>query len=146
MMEFTDTSFFDLIFGIIADDLISFMFFGIMFFILLLAGIHEIKSFFRFFNMELAVTNKRVIGKSGIINTSAVDVPLDKIHSVSVSNGLFGKIFNYGNVVISMSTYETFRYQYISNPDEFKATLMEEIDRYKSAEEMDKKSAATEEN
>ncbi len=95
---------------------------------------HDLKSIFRYFNMELAITDKRVIGKVGIISTSSMDVPLDKIHSVTVSNGLFGKLFNYGTIVVSMSTFETFRYKFIKSPDDYKVTLMQEIDRYKREE------------
>jgi len=92
--------------------------------------IHEIKSFFRYFNMDVAITNKRVIGKTGIIRVETMDAPLDKINNVNVSKGLFGRMLKYGSIIISTANFGTFRYDYISNVDEYKSILMAEIDKY----------------
>ena len=41
----------------------------------------------------LIITNKRVNGKTGLINTNELDSPLNKINGVQVRQGLFGKIY-----------------------------------------------------
>ena len=46
-------------------------------------------------NMTLAITNKRVIGKVGIFSIKALDYPIDKVDNVSLSAGIFGRIFKY---------------------------------------------------
>lgn len=101
---------------------------GVVFcWLLLIPTIKAIIRTIAFFNTELAFTNKRVIGKTGIINTKAMDAPLNKIQSVSVSSGLFGKVFGYGNVNIHTAAGE-YHYDYIRRPDDFKGRLMAQMD------------------
>jgi len=49
---------------------------------------------------HLAVTNKRVIGKVGVLRIDTIDYPVDKIDNVSYKAGFFGNIFKYANVQI----------------------------------------------
>jgi len=55
----------------------------------------------RYLTNELALTNKRVIAKVGIISLTAVEIKLEKIESVIVRQGIFGKLLNYGTIVIA---------------------------------------------
>lgn len=50
---------------------------------------------------ELGVTNKRVIVKTGFISRRTVELNLQKVESVQVDQGLVGRMFNYGTVVIA---------------------------------------------
>lgn len=63
-------------------------------------------------NTDLILTNKRVFGKCGLINTTQMQSPLNKIDSVTFSNGLIGKLIGYGTVTIS-TTSSHFRFRYI---------------------------------
>ncbi len=78
---------------------------------------------------ELAITNKRVVGKYGVIKTNAMDAPLNKIQNVAVNSGLIGKIFNYGTVTITLAAGK-YVYLYIKSPDAFKGALSAQIDQY----------------
>ena len=51
-------------------------------------------------NATLAVTNKRVLGKRGLLSIKAIDYPIDKIDNVSLSTGFFGRIFKYYNLSV----------------------------------------------
>jgi uncharacterized membrane protein YdbT with pleckstrin-like domain len=50
---------------------------------------------------EMGITSKRVIRKSGIIKRDTSEIRLDKVESVSVQQGFLGRIFGYGDVIIS---------------------------------------------
>ncbi len=100
-----------------------------MFAILLIPIIPAIKKTLNYFNTELAVTNKRVIGKAGFIKSAALDAPLNKIQSVSVASGFGGKIFGYGNIKIQMAG-DSIVFCGIKKPDEFKKFLMNRIEEY----------------
>lgn len=50
---------------------------------------------------ELAITEKRVIAKFGFIRRSTIEINLHKIESIQVEQGLLGRIFNYGSLVVS---------------------------------------------
>lgn len=76
---------------------------------------------------ELSLTSKKVIGKVGIISTKVMDSPLNKINNISVEQGLGGKIFGYGKVVMSTSS-GSFNFNFISQPDVFRSAVMEQID------------------
>ncbi len=117
--------------------------FGILFFWLLVPLIKAIIKTIQFNSVELAVTNKRVIGKTGFANTASMDAPLNKIQNASVSQKLFGKIFNYGTVCIDTAAGK-YKFMAIKNPDAFKGTIMAQIDQFEEdrmkqqAEEMAK--------
>lgn len=78
---------------------------------------------------ELVLTNKRLYGKKGLINTQTLDAPLGKLDVISVSSKLTGKIFGYGSIHITTASGE-FVYFGIKNPEVFRQAVMEEIDRY----------------
>lgn len=80
---------------------------------------------------ELSLTNKKLIGKVGVLSTVTLDAPLNKINNIEVTKGLFGMIFRYGKVKITTSS-GAFVFDMISNPEAFKNTVMQQID---SAEE-----------
>ena len=95
----------------------------------------------RLFCTELAITNKRLIGKVGLINTKTLDSPLNKINNASVSSGLFGKILGYGIMHITTSS-GSYTFKGVAHPEHFKSTLMNQIDQFdedrikKQAQEM----------
>jgi len=78
---------------------------------------------------ELGFSNKRIIGKRGLIKTKSMDSPLSKINNVAVNNGLLGKILGYGNIVITTSS-GIYPYRSIAKPEQFKTALMNQIDQY----------------
>ncbi len=49
---------------------------------------------------EIAVTDRRVIYKRGLIRRYTIEINNDKIESVDVDQTVLGRIFNYGTVVI----------------------------------------------
>ena len=99
-----------------------FYFFNVLF------GILAITETFRFLFTELAFTNKRVIGKTGVFSSRALDATLEKIDSVATSSGLFGKIFGYGKISIRTAA-DRFDFKYVKRPEEFKRALMAQIDK-----------------
>jgi hypothetical protein len=54
----------------------------------------------RLASVEFAVTERRVIGKVGVISTRSVDLLLTKVESVSINRGVLGAIFGYGTVTV----------------------------------------------
>ncbi len=87
----------------------------------------------------LAVTNKRLVGKYGIVKTEAMDSPLNKVQNITVKSGLGGKIFNYGTVEITTAA-KTYAFGFVKNPDGYKAAISAQIDQYE--EDQAKRQAA----
>ncbi len=101
------------------------------FWLLFIPTIIAIKTTITYVTTELSVTDKRVIGKIGLINTKSLDAPLNKIQSVAVSSGLGGKIFNYGNVKIQ-SGGDAIIFCGVKDVEGFKRFLMNQIDEYEN--------------
>jgi len=61
---------------------------------------------------ELAITNKRLIAKYGVLSTHSIEIRFDKIETVQVSQGLIGRILNYGDIVVTGtgSTFDPIRH------------------------------------
>jgi hypothetical protein len=51
-------------------------------------------------NTEIIVTSRRVIYKTGFISRNTVEMNLDKVESVLVQQGLTGRMFDFGTVII----------------------------------------------
>ncbi len=49
---------------------------------------------------EVAVTNKRVIKKRGLIWRETAEMNMDKVESALVEQSLLGRLLNYGSIVI----------------------------------------------
>ena len=49
---------------------------------------------------EIAVTNRRVIYKKGLIRRQTNEMNMDKVESVKVEQSVLGRIFDYGTVTI----------------------------------------------
>jgi uncharacterized membrane protein YdbT with pleckstrin-like domain len=72
---------------------------------------------------ELAVTNRRVIHKTGLIRRHTIEISRGQVESVDVDQGVLGRIMNFGNIVVhgTGSTPEPFRY--IANPLKFRSAI-----------------------
>jgi hypothetical protein len=47
---------------------------------------------------ELSITDRRILGKTGLIYRQTYDFPLDTITAVSVDQGIIGRLLNYGYI------------------------------------------------
>ena len=77
---------------------------------------------------ELAVTSKRVIAKYGLISRQTIELNLNKIEGLDVNQGIFGRIFNYGNIIVGGVGGKKSPIKYISNPLEFRKEVNEQTE------------------
>jgi uncharacterized membrane protein YdbT with pleckstrin-like domain len=66
----------------------------------LLALSEALRKFIRRATTELAITDHRVIYKSGLLSRHTIEMNRDKVESVDVDQSLLGRIFSYGTVVV----------------------------------------------
>lgn len=79
----------------------------------------------RYFTTELAITNKRVIAKFGLISRSTIEINLQKIESIQVNQGILGRIFNFGSIVVSGAGNPQAPIPGISNPLQFRRAFVD---------------------
>jgi uncharacterized membrane protein YdbT with pleckstrin-like domain len=59
-----------------------------------------IPEWFTWWTTELAVTNHRIIYKSGFIRRDTVEILMDKVESVDVDQSIMGRMLDYGTVTV----------------------------------------------
>jgi uncharacterized membrane protein YdbT with pleckstrin-like domain len=116
--------FFFPVFGLDID-----VFFGIT--SLLFAIILGVSSFISFKTSEFGITNKRVLFKVGFIKRSSLETLLVKVEGIKVSQGILGRIFNYGTIVITGTGGSHSPFHRIENPLEFRKKVQEKINSIK---------------
>lgn len=90
-------------------------------------------AFIRYKTTELAFTNKRVIAKAGFISRHTVELNIAKVESLQVSQGVIGRIFNFGTLIISGAGNPQAPIPGISDPMVFRRSFMEYQDKAKTS-------------
>jgi uncharacterized membrane protein YdbT with pleckstrin-like domain len=85
-------------------------------------------AYIRYKTTELAFTNKRVIAKFGFISRQTVELNITKVESIQVNQGILGRIFDFGTLVISGAGNPQAPIPGISNPMAFRRAFMESQD------------------
>ncbi len=77
---------------------------------------------------EMAVTNRRVIIKTGIASRRSLEIMLAKVESIGIDESAGGRMLGYGTVTIhgTGGTPEPFRL--IAHPGEFRRQVQQQID------------------
>jgi membrane protein YdbS with pleckstrin-like domain len=84
------------------------------------------RDLFRILTTEIAITDRRVMSKSGWLRTEVKVTPLDKVNNVNVRQSLFGNLLDYGDIEVTTATAEEEDNHLVSNlahADEFRNTL-----------------------
>jgi uncharacterized membrane protein YdbT with pleckstrin-like domain len=81
---------------------------------------------FRVLTTEIAITDRRVMSKTGLFRTDVKVTPLDKVNNVNVHQSLFGNMLDYGDIEVTTATAEENDNHLISSlahADKFRNTL-----------------------
>ena len=73
---------------------------------------------------ELAITNERVIAKTGLVQRRTTEMFLEKIESIQVDQTIFGRLFNFGSILISGTGVHSAPFRNISDPLELRRNFM----------------------
>ena len=86
-------------------------------------------AFIRYKTTELAVTNKRVIAKFGFISRHTVEMNISKVESIQVSQSVFGRILDFGTLIIAGTGSQQAPIPGISDPMGFRKAFMNAQDK-----------------
>lgn len=82
----------------------------------------------RVMTTELALTNKRVIAKTGFIRRDTVELRLDRVEGLIINQGIVGRILNYGTVLVTGTGGIKTPIPYISKPTDFRRVVNEYLE------------------
>ena len=78
---------------------------------------------------EVAITNRRVIAKTGFIKRSTVEINLEKVEALKVEQSFMGRMLNYGTIFISGAGTSVAPIHDIADPLVFRRKFMEATNR-----------------
>jgi membrane protein YdbS with pleckstrin-like domain len=78
---------------------------------------------------EFAVTNKRVVVKTGMLHRRSTETMLRQVEGITVDQGIFARIFDYGTIVIEGTGSDRVPYSGIAHPQRFRLTVLEQIEK-----------------
>ena len=82
---------------------------------------------------ELAVTNRRVIAKFGLVRRSTVELNLAKIESIRVEQSVPGRLLGYGSIFVTGTGSTIEPIPYISDPIKFRQAVQSATDSLRQA-------------
>ena len=72
---------------------------------------------------EMAVTNKRIIYKTGLISRNTTELMIGKVESVQVNQGIIGRMFGFGRVDVSGTGSNSSTFKGVVDPLAFRAAV-----------------------
>jgi uncharacterized membrane protein YdbT with pleckstrin-like domain len=76
---------------------------------------------------EMAVTNKRVIVKTGIVDRRTIELLLPRIESIAVEEPVLGRVLGYGTVIVRGTGGTPEVFSQIARPLEFREQVQRQI-------------------
>jgi uncharacterized membrane protein YdbT with pleckstrin-like domain len=95
--------------------------------VLVISAVPVLAAFLSWHSAEFAVTNKRVILKTGFIQSNTAEMFLNKIESVGVDQSIAGRILGYGTIVIRGTGGSLEPFHRVSSPLHFRNQIQEQI-------------------
>jgi uncharacterized membrane protein YdbT with pleckstrin-like domain len=92
----------------------------------LLIGVAVVAAIMRGINYatsEFAVTDKRVIIKVGVLRHRTLEMQLSKVETVAVNQGVIGRAFGYGEIVVTGTGGTKERFKSVSQPLELRRAV-----------------------
>jgi len=74
--------------------------YGISAVLVLIAALSAFRAWFKQFTTEIAVTDRRIIYKTGFVSRETAEMNMHRVETVAVEQSIIGRILNYGAVDI----------------------------------------------
>lgn len=89
-----------------------------------------INAYITFQTSEYGITDRRILMKTGWIRRNSLEVFLDKIEAVKVNQSIFGRVLNYGTLIIVGTGGTEDPFFSIPAPLHFRKKVQQQIDLY----------------
>lgn len=92
------------------------------------ASWHLLSGLIYFLFTEIAVTDRRLISKFGLISRNTTSIPAHKIESTHVEQSVMGRVLGYGTVSVRGTGDHTEELKFVIDPVEFRNALNDLVD------------------
>lgn len=87
-----------------------------------------------FLSSEFGVTSKRVLGKTGFIRRTSLDLVLGKVEAIRLTQSILGRILNYGDIAVTGTGGTDELLRFIPDPLIFRKVVQEQLANLESGE------------
>ena len=88
--------------------------------LVVIAALMLLSAWFQRWTTEIAVTNKRIIYKRGFIQRKTIEMHMDKVTTVDVTQSILGRVLGYGDLRIEGAGQSFEELKMIASPIEFR--------------------------
>jgi uncharacterized membrane protein YdbT with pleckstrin-like domain len=78
---------------------------------------------------EMAVTNRRVVIKTGLASRKTIEMLLSKVESIEVSETAFGRMLGYGTIVVIGTGGTPEPFHQVAHPLEFRSQVQQQVEK-----------------
>jgi uncharacterized membrane protein YdbT with pleckstrin-like domain len=78
---------------------------------------------------EMAVTSRRVVIKTGLASRKTIEMLLNKVESIEVSEPAFGRMLGYGTIVVIGTGGTPEPFHKVAHPLEFRSQVQQQIEK-----------------
>ena len=78
---------------------------------------------------EMAVTNRRVVIKTGLASRKTIEMMLNKVESIEVNETAFGRMLGYGTIVVIGTGGTPEPFHKVAHPLEFRSQVQQQIEK-----------------
>jgi uncharacterized membrane protein YdbT with pleckstrin-like domain len=100
---------------------------GVYFPLFIILALFGVYGFIAINHNEFVITNKRIIIKSGIIRRASYELRLDVLESIQIYQGIFGRMLNYGTILVHGVGASRQSVMWIESPLEFRQHIFKEL-------------------
>jgi uncharacterized membrane protein YdbT with pleckstrin-like domain len=79
---------------------------------------------------EMAVTNRRVVIKTGLMNRKTIEMLLNKVESIEISETAIGRMLGYGSIVMIGTGGTSEPFHKMAHPLEFRSHVQQQIESH----------------
>jgi uncharacterized membrane protein YdbT with pleckstrin-like domain len=80
---------------------------------------------------EMAVTNHRVVIKTGLVSRKTIEMMLNKVESIEVSETPVGRMMGYGTILVIGTGGTPEPFHRVAHPLEFRSQVQQQIEKLK---------------
>jgi uncharacterized membrane protein YdbT with pleckstrin-like domain len=78
---------------------------------------------------EMAVTNRRVVIKTGLMSRKTIEMLLNKVESIEVTEPSLGRVLGYGTIVVVGTGGTPEPFHKVAHPLEFRSQVQQQIEK-----------------
>jgi uncharacterized membrane protein YdbT with pleckstrin-like domain len=78
---------------------------------------------------EMAVTNRRVVIKTGLVSRKTIEMLLNKVESIEVTETAFGRMLDYGTIVLIGTGGTPDPFHKVAHPLKFRSQVQQQIEK-----------------